>query len=585
MKINVLDNDTILKIAAGEVVERPASVVKELVDNALDAGAANIVVEVFDGGKEKIVISDDGEGMEASELLLAVERHTTSKISSGRDLFAISTMGFRGEALASIGAISVMTITTRTKASAQGSKLVVRGGEKGEVQPASSPVGTRIAVSDLFFNTPARKKFLRRSATEFSAIVEVIHQLILAWPGTRFKLVHNDKTVVASPGTGSLVDAVASLAGTDVAENLIPCSASRDGYTLSGYIAKPGFHRSNRGMQYITVNKRPVNVRLVGSAVEKAFHTLLPINRYPIAFLNLDVPAAEVDVNVHPAKREVKFTDSNTVFRLVHQACLEALTEITGQPVRPSSDWKQFPQTELPYRTHGEAQYPKTPPRPYAPPIQPIHWVREQVVQEQLVLDNVAPALEEREYTILGQVFSSFIVVSTPGELRLVDQHAAQERVLYEKYLNLLKNGERPGQVVIPVETQLSGRHYQFVQAHLTRLVELGFKLELTETGMIVKEVPILFKKMLSTHDITEIIEQLHEQEHNDFELSDYSQAALMLLACKGAIKANQKLSEREAIHLLQDLDKCENSRTCPHGRPIWVAFDRINLEKMFARR
>jgi len=326
LKINILDKDTILKIAAGEVIERPASVVKELVDNAIDAGASTIIVEVFDGEREIIVVSDDGEGMEPDDLAMAVESHSTSKITCGMDLFSLSTMGFRGEALASIGAISIMTITTRTKHSVGGSKLVVQGGEKGEVQPASSPVGTRISVGDLFFNTPARKKFLRKSTTEFTAIVEIIHQLVLAGPSIRFKLLHNDKTVLISPGTGSLVDAIACLAGTEIAENLLECNMTQDGYSLTGYIANPKFHRSNRGMQYFTVNRRPVSLRMMGSAVEKAFHTLLPANRYPIAFLDINLPCNEVDVNVHPAKREVKFTDSSSIFRIVFRACLQGLT-------------------------------------------------------------------------------------------------------------------------------------------------------------------------------------------------------------------------------------------------------------------
>lgn len=589
MKIKVLDNQTILKIAAGEVIERPASVVRELVDNSIDAGANTISVDVFEGGMDRIVVSDDGEGMTPAELVLAVERHATSKISTSDDLFRISTMGFRGEALASIGAVAKLTITARTKEDVGGSRLEVNAGEKGEAQAASSPVGTRIEVAELFFNTPARKKFLRKASTEFSAIADAVHEQVLARPGIRFKLSHNGKVILASPGTGSLVDAIACLAGTEITEGLLECNLSQDGYSLSGYVAAPGFHRSNRGMQYFTVNHRPVNVRLMGSAVEKAFHTLLPVHRFPIAFLNLEVPVAEVDVNVHPAKREVKFTDSNIIFRLVHKACLEALTEITGgaKPMG-SREWLPTPSVSK----SREYPAPRETPMPYSRPAVPEPRVLETGVHveptrggvQQLRLDTGLPKAGN-DYTILGQVFSSFIVVATPGELRLVDQHAAQERVLYEKYLKLLEKGERPSQVVVPVETQLSGRMYQYVQGHLPNLAELGFKVELTDTGMVVREVPILFKKVLTAQDIAEIIEQLQDSETREFGLSDYSQAALMLLACKGAVKANQRLSEMESRQLLYDLDQCENSRTCPHGRPIWVAFDRVNLEKMFARR
>jgi len=582
MKIKALNQETIEKIAAGEVIERPASVVKELVDNAVDAHATNITIEVWDKDRQELIISDDGHGMGADDLKLAVERHTTSKISRGEDLFALKTMGFRGEALASIAAISVLTITTRTADSVGGSRLVVKGGKKGEVEAAASPTGTKISVADLFFNTPARRKFLRKSSTEFSTISQAVQQQILAWPGIRFQLFHNGKKVLASPGTNSLTDAIASLAGTDIAENLLECTWDYEGYSLTGRIATPEYHRSNRNMQFFTVNRRPVHVPMLGSAVEKAFHTLLPVNRHPIAFLNLEVPTSEVDVNVHPTKKEVKFSDSSSVFRLVHRACVQALTAAINEEVkhaRPPALSQTFTPRES-IKREGKEIIPQITPK-LASPRQsppPIRQVR------QLELDAVAPN-HEPEFTILGQVFSSFIVVATPQELRLVDQHAAQERVRYEKFLKMVKSGQRPSQVTLPIETSLSGRMQQFVQVHLARLAELGFRIDLQDGGMVVKEVPILFRKALSGEDIIEIIDHLQESEGDEFDLGDYSQAAMMLLACKGAIKANHRLSTGEARQLLVELSRCDNSKTCPHGRPISVAFDRVNLEKMFARR
>ena len=570
MKIKILSEETILKIAAGEVVERPASVVKELADNAIDAGAKTISIEVFNGGLDSIIVSDDGEGMSPEDLAMAVRRHSTSKISRSEDLYNITTMGFRGEALASIGAVSKLTITTRRREDVAGSSLEVLGGEQGEVKPAASPQGTRIEVRDLFFNTPARKKFLRKSSTEFTAIAEVVHQLLLAKPGISFKLHHNGKMVLSSPGSGSLRDAIACLAGTAIADNLLECYGSAQGYTISGYIVSPVFHRSNRAMQYFTVNNRPVSLRLAGSALERAYHTLLPVNRYPIAFLNLEVSSSQVDVNVHPAKREVKFSDASLIFSLVFRACTDALTTFAAAPPgKPGEQPVEYHRISVPTAS--------TTPQAYK--MQP---GGRQVVQEAF---DTSPAVLGEDYTILGQVFSTFLVVSTPTELRLVDQHAAQERVLYEQYLQRLREGTRPGQVVIPIETPLSGRSRQFVEAWLPRLTELGFKIELTDEGMVVKEAPLLFKKVLSEGDITEIIEHLQQYEGAEYDLTDYKQAALMLLACKGAIKANQRLSASESLQLLRDLDRCKNNRTCPHGRPIWLAFGRGDLEKMFARR
>jgi len=570
MKIKVLSEETILKIAAGEVVERPASVVKELADNAIDAGAKTISIEVFNGGLDSIIVSDDGEGMSPEDLPMAVRRHSTSKISRSEDLYNISTMGFRGEALASIGAVSKMTIATRRREDVAGSSLEVVGGEQGEVKPAASPEGTRIEVRDLFFNTPARKKFLRKSSTEFAAIAEVVHQLLVAKPGIRFKLYHNGKNVLSSPGSGSLRDAIACLAGTAIADNLLECYGSARGYAISGYIVSPVFHRSNRAMQYFTVNNRPVSLRLAGSALERAYHTLLPVNRYPIAFLNLEVPSSQVDVNVHPAKREVKFSDASLIFSLVFRACTDALTTFAAAP-------PGYP-AEQPLTSH-RITVPAASASPQAYKMQP---GGKQVVQEAF---DIPPVALGEDYTILGQVFSTFLVVSTPTELRLVDQHAAQERVLYEQYLQKLREGTRPGQAVIPLETPLSGRNRQFVEAWLPRLTELGFKIELTDEGMVVKEAPLLFKKVLSAGDILEIIEHLQQYDGAEYDLTDYKQAALMLLACKGAIKANQRLSASESLQLLRDLDRCENNRTCPHGRPIWLAFGRRDLEKLFARR
>jgi DNA mismatch repair protein MutL len=575
MKIKILSEDTILKIAAGEVVERPASVVKELVDNAIDAGAKTISIEVFNGGLDSIIVSDDGQGMSAEDLALAVHRHSTSKISDSTDLYNITTMGFRGEALASISTVSKMTIVTRQRQDVAGSSLDIIGGEQGKVEPVASPEGTRIEVRELFFNTPARKKFLRKASAEFTAIGEVVHQLLVAKPGIRFKLFHNGKTVTSSPGSGSLRDAIACLAGTAIADNVLECYGSAEGYTVTGFIVSPIFHRSNRAMQYFTVNSRPVNLRLAGSALERAYHTLLPVNRYPIAFLNLEVPNSQVDVNVHPAKREVKFSDASSLFSLVFRACNDALTAITSVPLEytreyNSRDPQKSPQTvSFPSREH-------LPLGTYRSQPEGTH-----VVQEAF---HESHALRE-DYTILGQVFSTFLVVSTPSELRLVDQHAAQERVLYEHYLQLLKEGSRPGQVVIPIETPLSGRSRQFIEAWLPRLTELGFKIQLTDEGMVLKETPVIFKKVLTEGDTIEIIEHLQQYEGHEYDISDYQQAALMLLACKGAIKANQRLSSNESLQLLLDLDKCENSRTCPHGRPIWLTFNREHLEKMFARR
>lgn len=573
MKINILSQETILQIAAGEIVERPASVVKELVENAIDAGATIVTIEAFAGGLDKIIVSDDGEGIGINELATAVLRHATSKIKNSADLFSVSTLGFRGEALAAIGAVSTMTIASGRRESAAGGAITVIGGQGGQVETVANPGGTTVTVENLFFNTPARKKFLRKPAAEYTALASVVHQQLLSRPGIRFRLYHNGKLTLSSPGNGSLRDAIAALAGTEIAENLLECTGSAGTTSIRGYICQPEYHRGNRGLQYFSVNGRPTSLRLLGSAVEQAFHTLLPINRYPLAFLNVEIPGDLVDVNVHPTKREVKFREAGTIFTLALKACSQALAAVTAVPYSPSGN-------QVPYQVSA------SPPqglRYGTKPLPPVQYPA--AVQEALPLPPQLSAAQSEDYTILGQIFSTFLVVATPWELRLVDQHAAQERVLYEKYLELLTKRQKAGQATIPLEAPLSGRSRQFIEAWLPQLGELGFSLELTEGGVILKEAPILFKKALGVEDILEIIERLQQSEDGNFNFADYRQTTLMLMACKGAIKGNQRLSAAESRQLLVDLTACENSRTCPHGRPIWVAFDRINLEKLFARR
>lgn len=580
MKIKLLSEETILKIAAGEIVERPASIVKELVENSIDAGANTVVVEVFNGGLEKIIVRDNGEGMSSEDLPMAVHRHSTSKIAESDDLFNIVTMGFRGEALASIGAIAKMTITTGRSVDTAGSTLTMVGGSIGEIMPAANPSGTWVIVEDLFYNTPVRKNFMRKQVSEFSALAEIVQQYVLARPSISFKLSHNHKTILSSPGTGSLIDAIASLMGVEIADNLIECRGSNKDYNISGYLAGPNFHRSNRQMQFFTVNDRPVNLRLAGSALEKAFHTLLPTQRYPIAFLNIKAPPGKVDINVHPTKRQLKFSDASSIYTLVFHSCQEALKPFLELPLRPYEINlpKQNYSLLSPIGDKDQRQY-------YTPsPTFDVNRGSEELIQEAFPLQSAVVAAESG-YTILGQVFSTYIVVATNQELRLVDQHAAQERVLYEEYLHLLSQGKKVGQVIIPIETPLTGYSRHFIEVWLPQLSELGFKISLTEDGMIVRETPIIFKKILSLGDIMEIVSILQDQQDSQYSLTDYKQAALMLMACKGAIKANQRLSSNESIQLLIDLDACENSRTCPHGRPTWIAFTKTDLEKLFARR
>lgn len=589
MRINYLDADTINRIAAGEVIARPASIVKELVENAIDAGSRRITVSAEEGGLTSLSVSDDGEGMSAEEMVVAVERHTTSKIAPGADLVNIFTLGFRGEALASIAAVSQLEITSRPPEAMAGARLRVKGGRPEPLEAAACPPGTTVVIGDLFFNTPARKKFLKRPATELSAITDCLQQIAFTRPEIKFSFNHNGRQLFSTPGNGSLRDTGASLLGLETAEALLECQGTRTGYSLRGFIANPSVHRSSRSYQFFSVNGRPISNRLMASALEKAFSTLLPVKRYPIAILNLEVPPQAVDVNVHPAKLEVKFSDTDTIFRLVYNACLDALSGgIVSQPItvlRPQS----FPQpaSAATEKEGGGAEVPSIQPRPYfawAPGNEREAKPQNSSIQETLFRQWPAGPAQGRT-TVLGQVLATYLVVETPRGLMLVDQHAAQERILYERYVGLLKQGQVPSQAVLPLTVSAGPSLLSNIQERLPELAHLGFKLEITQDGFSLKEAPILFKKALGSGDVLAIVEGLVGSDNPDFSLEDYHQVTLHMMACKDALKANQTLSPSEASRLLTDLEACQNSATCPHGRPISVTLDRAALEKMFARR
>ncbi len=568
MRINVLAPETIEKIAAGEVVQRPGSVIKELIDNAIDAGASAITVELKGDDIPQLTVRDNGGGMSADELLLSVQRHTTSKIHTDEDLNAIATLGFRGEALASIAAVSKLSIATRREQDSQGSLLEMPG---GHVTTTAAPVGTKVTVSDLFYNTPARRKFLRARSTEIAAITETVQHLALAWPGIRFRLSNNNRTVLATPGNGRLIDAIAAIAGTDSARDMLEIHWSQGNAVVSGCISHPRLHRSNRSWQYISVNRRPVQLRLAAAAVEKAYHTLLPRDRHPLMFLNLDIDPELVDVNVHPAKTEVKFSDSNAIYRLFLQAAQQALaSDSSHQP----PDWVEEEGEPL----EADETIPFFPP---LGPRSPQGGMRPSQIS---FTDAREQDTTSQGWKVVGQVLSTYLVVDSGDGMVLVDQHAAQERVMYEKYTDMLEQGQRPSQLVLPLEVELPAHLLQFARGQQAQLSQLGFGFNISDSGIVLNEVPLVFRKALTTEDVVDILEHLMDG-GAQVNLSDRSQAALMMMACKTALKARQQLSPTEARQLLDELNRCRNSTTCPHGRPTTVHISRQQLEKMFARR
>lgn len=598
--IRILDENTANKIAAGEVVERPASVVKELVENALDAYSRNIEVTIADGGVSFIRVADDGVGMSRPDAELAILRHATSKISTAEDLFSVHSLGFRGEALPSIAAVSRFSLITRPHDADLATYVEVAGGVITDAREAGGGVGTVVTVAELFFNTPARRKFLKAPATESGHIHDIIGKLALSHPEVAFKLVNNDRLVLATPGSGDLLAALASLYGPKVGPELLPVSHEEEGLVVSGYVAKPTLLKSSRLWQTFIVNGRVVSSRMLAKALDNAYHSLLPKSGYPLAVLTIVLPADAVDVNVHPQKSEIKFSDEGKLFKAVYRAVSAALA--AAQPEQAAATTTAVPwlRTEQPPSSghqQGFVHHEYTP-RPSVPASQPM-WretplpfaaAREALRQEDALagLDD-APPQEDAGAQVpgmslapLGQVDDCYIVARGDGGLYIIDQHAAHERILYERLS--AASGRIPVQtLLVPVFLDLDPREALLVGEHLTVFHDLGFTLE--QVG------PATFR-------ITEMPADVPPGEARDFlhdilvlldgrtspTAAELRHACLQTAACRAAVKAGDSLSMRQIQALLQELAATSLPYTCPHGRPAIVRFGPDDLAKLFKR-
>ncbi len=597
--IRVLDENTANKIAAGEVVERPASVVKELVENALDAYSRNIEVTVADGGSSFIRVTDDGVGMNRPDAELAILRHATSKISTAEDLYSVHSLGFRGEALPSIAAVSRFSLTTRPHDAALATYVEVTGGVVTETREAGGGVGTVVTVADLFFNTPARRKFLKAPATESGHIHDILGKLALSHPEVAFRLVNNDRLVLATPGQGGLLAAVSSLYGAKVGPELLPVSHEEEGLAVSGYIAKPTLLKSSRLWQTFIVNGRVVSSRLLAKALDNAYHSLLPKSGYPLAVLTIVLPADAVDVNVHPQKSEIKFSDESKVFKAVYRAVSASLA--AAQPEQAAAttsfSWPRAEQRQSFVHPPNRVSYEYTPRAPADQPVWretplPFAVAREAIRQEDALAGlDAAPFQDQAEeaqaadgmnLAPLGQVDDCYIVARGEGGLYIIDQHAAHERILYERLS--AASGRIPVQtLLVPVFIDLDPREAMLVGEHLAVFHDLGFTLE--QVG------PAAFR-------ITEMPADVPPGEARDFlhdilvlldgraspTAAELRHACLQTAACRAAVKAGDSLSMRQIQALLQELAATSLPYTCPHGRPAIVRFGPDDLAKLFKR-
>lgn len=611
MTIRVLPDQLASQIAAGEVVERPASVVKELIENALDAAATTIHVDIRAGGRDLIQVSDNGHGIPASQVETAFLRHATSKIQHASDLDAIQTLGFRGEALAAIASVSRLTVVTRAIGEPSGTRLVLHGGITQSQDQVGAPQGTVMAVENLFYNTPARLKFLKSITAERKTIDEHVTRYVLAYPGVRFRLTHDGRVTLQTNGTDNLLDALLAVYGPETARELLLIEPEEEEERLvrvTGYVGPPSLHWANRGQVTLFVNGRPIKDTQLTYAIIQAYHTLLPTGRYPMAVLFVNLPFEQVDVNVHPTKTEVRFRQGVSAFSAVQRAVRKTL--IAGSPVRAVEGWSR-PQTDSYPGWQGEHNtWPSQNQNPLdldwgAPP--PIPELTEPsafshqpsaVSPEPPTLNTQSSALSPQPSAlggnrlpimrVVGQVGASYIITEGPDGLFLIDQHAAHERILYEQFLAAWERHN--GQSSLPSQGLVTGVAVHLIPAQATvlgdqldLLARLGFQVEpFGPNTFMVRAIPALLRQVDPAQALQAIVADL---EQGDKPLQDKIEARIIRRVCKtAAIKAGQTLSVQEMEALVRQLETCHNPHTCPHGRPTLIHLSVAQLAKEFGR-
>ncbi|MBP2655296.1 MAG: mutL [Firmicutes bacterium] len=597
--IRILDINTANKIAAGEVVERPASVVKELVENALDAYSRNIEVAIQDGGASHIRVSDDGSGMSREDAEMAILRHATSKISSVDDIYNVQSLGFRGEALPSIASVSRFSLTTRLADADLASYVEVTGGVVTDVREAGSSVGTTVIVNELFYNTPARRKFMKTAATESGYIHDIIGRLALSHPEVAIKLVNNGRLVLSTPGNGSLLDTIASLYGAKTDEALLAVEYEEEALSITGYVAKPTLIKSSRQWQTFIINGRTVSSRLIAKAVDTAYHSLLPKTGYPLVVLNISLPPQAIDVNVHPQKTEVKLENENVMFKAVHRAISAALSNTESSPEPPSvlmsKSWSSPPPVQrtyvpvqpAPVHTQLWRETPSSSPAPS--PVPSFNEVRAIIQQEDNIISPPFPAElteNQNEAAILllplGQIYNCYIIARGPDGLYIIDQHAAHERIMYERLSKA--TGRIPvQQLLVPLLLDFDSRETRIISENTDLLYELGFTLEsIGPNTWRLTELPADIKPGEARSFLLDVM-NLVQNEQNPT-ASKLRHAYLQTAACRAAIKAGETLNMRQMQALISELNAQELPYTCPHGRPTVINFNATDLAKLFKR-
>lgn len=573
MSIKPLDDNLINKIAAGEVIERPASVVKELIENSIDAAATIISVSINRGGIDRIEVEDNGQGIEAHDIPLAFQRHATSKISSLEDLFNINTMGFRGEALPSIASVSRIDLYSQ-KAGSVGAFASLEGGRFLKAENRPGPVGTRIIVSDLFFNTPARQSFLKSAVTEGNHVYELLRKYALSRPDISFSFSNDRKLFFKTPGNGSLRDAVLCVYGRDFVGYLTDVTYIGEEYTIEGLISTPELRRTNRKNQYFFVNYRPVRSVLLYKAVDQAYQGFLLSREQPAIILSIKVPPGNVDVNVHPQKNEVRFKDEKSIFRMVHAVLREVLEQTDYRPLNYLTPESYTPvsreqnyhnrvvsETTISFDFSGQSSL-------SLPPVQPLN-------DQKTDYHSAAGG-----FRIIGQCLNSYILLEMNQSLYLVDQHAAHERIIYNQLKEMYGTGKTVSQLLaVPLALQLSPGQISIIEDHNDFFAHLGFDLDvISPDTVLIRGTP----GSVSGQEL-ELVNELLEL-WQDNSLPDIKEEALKTLACKKAIKAGEELYLQEMERIITELLNNPDYKNCPHGRPTIIKMSQAELDRLFKR-
>lgn len=589
--IKILPENLVNQIAAGEVVERPSSVVKELVENSIDAGSSRISIDLKDGGKSLIRIVDNGFGIGREDILLALLRHATSKIREESDLWSINTMGFRGEALASIASVSKLILKSRTKDDISGFKAECFGGDMGSISDVAMSQGTEIEVIDLFFNTPARQKYLKKDSTELTHITSLMNSIALANPSVSFKLTHNDKIVMDLPKSTDLISRISDIFGNSTSENMLPLFYGGSSFQIDGFIGKPILSRSSTKHQYFFVNGRPIQHFLLANTIKSAYHSMLMENKKPVFIINIKIDPSLVDVNVHPKKLEVRFEDQQSLIRVMYSAVKTALDKAILIPKGysesqrymsdkfPSDSENKMPSREGSPAYMGGASFGSPQKSAFQNSFKPTQDVLE-------FTESALTAREHRAIKPIVQVANSYVIAQNQEGLVLIDQHAAHERVRYEELMNQYEAQKKSIQpLLVPMQLEFSRDELMILEENMETFEALGFEIEqFGGDTFVVRSVPTCLAK----EDLDVVIKGVLDDIGDKKSASKFQgkvEEILTYMSCRSAIKFGQKLDMPEMESLIDQMDELTRPYTCPHGRPTMVSLTLDELHKMFGRK